>query len=151
MGSACTCDCCQAFPLELILDGVHVNDESLALVKASGKDRTILVTDAMSAAGAGDGKFTIGALAVTVVNGVARLDSNGSLAGSTLTMDVAFRNYFKSGATLIECVNASSTLPAKVLGFNEVGSITVGKRADLLEVTSDIEIKVIEASSQSRA
>jgi N-acetylglucosamine-6-phosphate deacetylase len=139
------------FPLELILDGIHVNDETLARVKGSGKNRTILVTDAMSAAGAGDGKFTIGALAVTVVNGVARLDSNGSLAGSTLTMDVAFKNYFKSGATLIECVQAASTLPAKVLGFNEVGSITVGKRADLLEVTSDIEIRVIEASSQSHA
>jgi N-acetylglucosamine-6-phosphate deacetylase len=141
----------EGFPLELILDGVHVNDETLALVNDSGKNRTILVTDAMSAAGAGDGKFTIGALAVSVVDGVARLDSNGSLAGSTLTMDVAFRNYFKSGATLIECVNASSTLPARVLGLNEVGSITVGKRADLLEVTSDIEFKVIAASSQSRA
>jgi N-acetylglucosamine-6-phosphate deacetylase len=136
------------FPLELILDGIHVSPEIIATVKAAGAGRTILVTDAMSAAGAVDGKFTIGALDVTVKDGVARLDSNGSLAGSTLTMDSAFRNYFNSGATLAECVHAASTLPAQTLGLRDVGSITVGKRADLIEVTRDLQFKVIEVASQ---
>ncbi len=137
------------FPLELILDGIHVSSEILAAVKSAGANRTILVTDAMSAAGANDGKFAIGALDVTVKDGVARLDSNGALAGSTLTMDIAFRNYFNSGATLVECVDAASTLPARILGLRDVGSITVGKKANLLEVTSDLQIKVIEVASQS--
>lgn len=138
-------------PLEIILDGVHVSDETLDLVKDSGDDRIILITDAMSAAGAGDGAFSIGSLAVTVKDGVARLDSNGSLAGSTLTMDVAFRNYFESGSSLVECVHATATLPAKTLGLNDVGSIAIGKRADLLDLSADLQVKIIEVSSQSHA
>ena len=139
------------FPLELILDGVHVSEEILAHVKASGSNRFILVTDAMSAAGAGDGNYAIGALPVSVRDGIARLDSNGSLAGSTLTMDIAFRNYFNSGATIVECVHAASTLPATTVGLHDVGSITVGKKADLLEVSADLEFTIIEVSSQLRA
>lgn len=138
------------FPLELILDGVHVAPEMIEIVRSAGRDRVILVTDAMSAAGASDGKFTIGALNVTVKDGIARLDSNGLLAGSTLTMDSAFRNYFNSGASLVECVHAASTLPAQILGLRDVGSITVGKKADLIEVSSELEFNVIEVASQSR-
>jgi N-acetylglucosamine-6-phosphate deacetylase len=138
-------------PLEIILDGIHVNDETLNLVKSSGDDRIILITDAMSAAGAGDGRYTIGSLAVTVQDGIARLDSNGSLAGSTLTMDVAFRNYFESGSSLVECVHATATLPAKTLELNDVGSIAIGKRADLLDLSADFQVEIIEVSSQSHA
>lgn len=138
-------------PLEIILDGVHVSEQTLELVKDSGEDRIILITDAMSAAGAGDGAFTIGSLAVTVDNGVARLDSNGSLAGSTLTMDVAFRNFLASGSSLIECVHATATLPAKTLGLNDVGSIAIGKRADLLDLSADLAVKIIEVSAQPHA
>lgn len=137
------------FPLELILDGIHVGDDTLTLIKNSGKNRTILVTDAMSAAGAADGKFTIGSLPVTVTDGVARLDSNGSLAGSTLTMDVAFRNFVRSGASISDAVHAASTLPAETLGLNHVGSIAVGKRADLIELNEDLECRVIEVATQS--
>lgn len=135
------------FPVEIILDGVHVNNEILNQVKNSGVNRIALITDAMAAAGAGDGKFTIGALDVTVAGGIARLDSNNSLAGSTLTMDYAFRNYLKSGATLVECVAAASTLPASILGLKNVGSISIGKKADLLQLSADLDIGVIEVAS----
>lgn len=139
------------FPVEIILDGIHVNEEILNQVKSSGSDRIILITDAMAAAGAGDGKFTIGALAVTVADGVARLDSNNSLAGSTLTMDTAFRNYMKSGASIVESVSAASTLPAMILGLKNVGSISVGKKADLLQLSDELDIKVIEVASRPGA
>lgn len=137
-------------PLELILDGVHVKDEVLSAIKASGSNRFILVTDAMSAAGQPDGKYSIGALDVEVKDGVARLTSNGSLAGSTLTMDQAFKNYLASGASLVESVHAASVLPAETVGLHDVGSITVGKRADLLEFTEAGEIKLLPTSSQAR-
>jgi N-acetylglucosamine-6-phosphate deacetylase len=130
-------------PLELILDGAHISDATLTTVKESGENRIILVTDAISAAGCADGHYRIGALEVTVENGIARLDSNGSLAGSTLTMDVAFRNLLKSGSSLSEAVNAASTLPARTLGLNDVGSISVGKKAHLLELSSDNHITLI--------
>ena len=138
-------------PLELILDGVHVTDEVLSTIKASGKNRFILVTDAMSAAGQPDGKYSIGALDVEVKDGVARLTSNGSLAGSTLTMDQAFKNYLSSGASLVECVHATSVLPAQTVGLHDVGSITIGKKADFLEFTEAGEIKLLLTSSQVRA
>lgn len=141
----------EGLPLEMILDGVHVSSEMLNIVKSAGVDRIILVTDAMSAAGASDGKFTIGALDVTVKDGVARLDSNGSLAGSTLTMDVAFRNFYRSGASLAQCVRAASTLPAKTLGLSSVGSIAVGKKADLIEASEDLDFKVLQTASQPTA
>jgi N-acetylglucosamine-6-phosphate deacetylase len=131
-------------PLEIILDGAHLSDATLTAVKGSGKNRIILVTDAISAAGGADGHYQIGGLDVSVENGIARLDSNSSLAGSTLTMDIAFRNLLNSGSSLSEAVNAASTLPARTLGLNDVGSISVGKKAHLLELSTDNHITLIE-------
>jgi N-acetylglucosamine-6-phosphate deacetylase len=131
-------------PLEIILDGVHLSEATLASVKGSGANRIILITDAISAAGGVDGHYQIGTLDVTVENSIARLKSNGSLAGSTLTMDIAFRNLMQSGSSLSEAVNAASALPAKTLGLNDVGSISVGKKAHLLELSSENHITLIE-------
>jgi len=119
--------------LEMILDGVHVSDETLQEVLASGDRRTILITDSMSAAGSVDGSYSIGSLEVAVINGVARLTSNHSLAGSTLTMDKAFINFLKFNKNIVDCVFAASTLPAKTLGLKAVGELAVGKKAHVLE------------------
>jgi N-acetylglucosamine-6-phosphate deacetylase len=129
-------------PLEMIIDGVHVSDEILKEVLASGDKRTILITDSMSAAGGADGSYSIGSLDVVVIDGVARLTSNHSLAGSTLTMDQAFINFLKANNNIVDCVFAASTLPAKTLGLHAVGEIAVGKKAHILEYTGT-EIKVV--------
>ena len=129
-------------PLEMIIDGVHVSDEILKEVLASGDQRTILITDSMSAAGGADGSYSIGSLDVVVIDGVARLTSNHSLAGSTLTMDQAFINFIKVNNNIVDCVFAASTLPAKTLGLHAVGEIAVGKKAHILEYTGT-EIKVV--------
>lgn len=76
--------------LELILDGVHVNHSAVELLLKVAPERIILITDAMAAAGGLDGSYKIGELDVNVSGGVATLVSNGSLAGSTLTMDAAY-------------------------------------------------------------
>jgi N-acetylglucosamine-6-phosphate deacetylase len=98
----------------------------------------------MCAAGSSDGKYFIGELPVTVKDSVARLDSNGSLAGSTLTMDQAFFNMITlQGFTLAQAVFASSSMPAKLFGLTDRGEIAVGMRADLLEAnitTGEISI-----------
>jgi N-acetylglucosamine-6-phosphate deacetylase len=131
-------------PLEIILDGAHISDATLAAVKESGSNRIILVTDAISAAGGSDGDYQIGSLKVKVENEIARLVSNGSLAGSTLTMDKAFTNLLASGSSLSEAVDAASTLPAQTLGLNDVGSISVGRKAHLLELSAENKITLIE-------
>jgi N-acetylglucosamine-6-phosphate deacetylase len=120
-------------PLELILDGIHVAEAVLNEILASGAQRTILVTDSISAAGSADGNYSIGSLEVVVVNGVARLTSNQSLAGSTLTMDKAFINFLVFNSSIVDSVFAASTLPAKTLGLHAVGEIAVGKKAHILE------------------
>lgn len=119
--------------LELINDGIHVPNEVIATVVAKALKRTILITDAMSAAGSSDGMYSIGGLDVEVKNSIARLTRNNSLAGSTLTMEKAFLNFItKDGVSLIDAVHASSTLPAKLLRLEKIGSISVGNKANIL-------------------
>lgn len=119
--------------LELINDGAHVSKDVITKIIENALQRTILITDAMSAAGALDGMYSIGGLDVEVKDSIARLVSNGSLAGSTLTMEQAFLNFIKKdGISLINAVNAASTLPAKLLKLKDVGSISVGKKANIL-------------------
>ena len=82
--------------VELICDGVHVVPEVVEMaIRAAGVDRVCLVTDAMAATGAGDGRYVLGNLDVIVTDGTARLatpdGSPGAIAGSTLTMDRAFQ------------------------------------------------------------
>ena len=119
--------------LELINDGTHVPIDVIEALKKKALDRTILITDAMSAAGGNDGEYLIGNLEVEVKDSIARLVSNGALAGSTLTMERAFINFInKNGVNIVDAVHASSTHAAKVFRLDSVGSISVGKKADIL-------------------
>ena len=123
--------------VELIVDGHHLSFEKVKEVIASLGARVIMVSDAMAAAGNGDGSYTIGALPVEVKDGVARLVSNQKLAGSTLTISQAFSNLITHcGLSLEQAVHATSTQPAKAFGLSDRGSIAVGKRADLLSYNS---------------
>ena len=119
--------------VELILDGHHVPYKTAKEIYAAIGNRLIFVTDAMAAAGATDGNYTIGKMPVIVKEGVARLESNGALAGSTLTMDAVFFNAITQlDLSITEAVAATSTRAAKAMGLNDRGEIAVGKRADLL-------------------
>jgi len=127
--------------LELINDGHHVDEGATELLLRTAPGRVILVTDAMSAAGGADGDFTIGMLAVKVKDGVARLTSNGSLAGSTLTMKASFERLMSEFGTSLEYASfCASTLPARTLGIEFVGEIAIGKSAHFVEV---VEGKVV--------
>ena len=124
--------------VELILDGHHVPFSTAKEIYAAVGNRLIFVTDAMAAAGATDGNYTIGALPVIVNDGVARLASNGSLAGSTLTMDTVFLNAMDElGLSITEAVAATSTRAAQRIGLSDRGEIAVGYRADLLSYNAD--------------
>jgi N-acetylglucosamine-6-phosphate deacetylase len=123
--------------VELIVDGHHLSFQKVQELFASIGSRVLLVSDAMAAAGNGDGKYTIGALLVEVKDGVARLVSNQKLAGSTLTISLAFANLINHcGISLPQAVHATSVQPAKAFGLKDRGSIAVGKRTDLLSYNS---------------
>jgi N-acetylglucosamine-6-phosphate deacetylase len=102
-------------PLEIIVDGHHVSKADLETVFEVAPDRIVFVTDAMAASGQSDGNYRIGSLDVVVKDGVARLESNGALAGSTLTMNLAVENARKFGLSDQAIVNAAATLPKKFL------------------------------------
>jgi N-acetylglucosamine-6-phosphate deacetylase len=123
---------------EVINDGVHVHPAVLRLVADRDPGQLLLITDAIDAAGVGDGRYLLGGQSVRVHNGQARLD-NGSLAGSVLTMDQAFRRAVReTGLAVIDAVAAASTNPARVLGLSQDrGAIRVGLRADLVHLDAD--------------
>jgi len=120
---------------EIIADGHHVHEACIRLLaRVKNNDHLLLVTDAISAAGLGDGEYELGGLPVIVEKGVARLKEGGSLAGSTLTMIDAFRHIVNNVGLSIELASKmASGNPAKLLGiYSRTGSIAAGKRADLL-------------------
>ena len=122
--------------LELILDGEHVATNIVREIFEAAPNRIVMITDAMSAAGSVDGTYKIADLEVTVKDSVARLASNGSLAGSTLTMAKAFNHALNEiGVSITEAVHAASTLPALILGRADLGEIAVGKSAQLNHLT----------------
>ncbi len=124
--------------LELVADGVHLADETVAAVfDLVGPGRIALVTDAMAAAGMPDGRYPLGAMPVEVAGGVARLrapDGTGAIAGGTARMiDLVRRAVGHAGVPLEAAVVAASATPAALLGLaHEVGDLAPGRRADLL-------------------
>ncbi|KFG02661.1 N-acetylglucosamine-6-phosphate deacetylase [Streptomyces scabiei] len=130
--------------VELINDGTHLHPAALQLAfRHAGADRVAFITDAMDAAGFGDGLYTLGPLAVEVVDGVARLVEGGSIAGSTLTQDRALRRAVTIDRLPIEdAVAALSATPARLLGlYDRIGSLDPGKDADLVLLDADFELK----------
>ena len=93
--------------VELILDGHHLSDEAVRLALRSAPGRIALVTDALAAAGMGDGDWRMGPQLVFVRDGVARL-ADGTLAGSVLTMPDAIREFVRIGATVEQALHAAS-------------------------------------------
>ena len=128
---------------ELIADNVHLHPGMLAFAaRSAGPDRAALVTDAMDAAGMPDGRYELGGQEVVVADRVARLARNGSIAGSTLTMDLALRNAVAAGIPLEDAVAMAATTPARALGLaDEVGALEAGLRADLVVLSPELAVK----------
>ncbi len=118
-------------PCETINDGIHLHPAVLREVLARGSDRLVLITDAIDATGVGDGEYVLGGQQVWVRDGAARL-ANGSLAGSSLTMDSAFARAVRDGVDAQQASAAASKNPARVIGLEDRGDLVPGARADLL-------------------
>ena len=127
---------------EIICDGIHVSAPAIkVLYKNKPHDKFVLITDAMRAKHMPDGDYELGGQPVIVRNNEARLP-NGVLAGSVLRMNYAVRNVMKFlDLPLEEVVKYASINPARNLGIDhEVGSIKVGKRANLVVVDENLEV-----------
>jgi N-acetylglucosamine-6-phosphate deacetylase len=101
-----------------------------------------LITDAMDAAGFGDGRYLLGPLEVEVSDGVARLVDGGSIAGSTLTLDTAFKRAVTVDRLPVgDVVHAISASPARLLGaYDRIGSLQPGKDADMVVLDASYDL-----------
>ena len=113
-----------------IVDGVHLAPETAGSAWLAARERLCLISDAIAAAGMGDGTFRLGDREVVVSAGASRL-ADGTLAGSTVTMDRSVRELAALGASTAEAVWAASTAPARLLGRDDLGRLEPGLPADI--------------------
>jgi N-acetylglucosamine-6-phosphate deacetylase len=111
--------------VQLIVDGHHLADETVLVAWRAAAGRLALVTDAVAAAGLGDGTFSLGGAPVTSVGGAVRR-ADGTLAGSALTMIDAVRNLHALGVGLEDALSAASAVPARIAGRTDLGRLAVG-------------------------
>ncbi len=118
---------------DVIADGIHLDRSALKLIlKSKGAARLMLISDAIAAAGLGDGDYQIWGESISVTNGRTR-NSRGSIAGSVISLLDAVATMESLGVTEVDLARLSSTNPAQLLGIDgECGSIAEGKRADLV-------------------
>jgi N-acetylglucosamine-6-phosphate deacetylase len=130
--------------LEFILDGTHIIPDAIQLLLDTARHKLIAVTDAISAAGLGDGEVQLGNIAVVVKNGVAKIKDSELLAGSTLTMDSAFKFLMQNfEVSYVEAAKFFAGNAAMKYQLPNVGEIKFGNFADIVIVNSDHEIEAV--------
>ena len=139
--------------LELILDGHHVHPDVARLVFGEAAGRVALITDAMAAAAAADGDYRLGSLNVSVRNGLAVLSGTSTIAGSTLTQDVALQLAIsKAGLEPAVAVAALTAVPARALGLGDrLGLLEPGYAADAVVLTDDGTVAQVWAEGRRLA
>ena len=135
--------------VDMIADGIHLDPFMLKLlVKIKGVRGISLISDAIAAAGKGDGDYAIWGETISVKNGRTS-NVSGSIAGSVITMLDAVRIMRSLGLSYIDIAQMSSTNPSRLLGLtHDCGSIEPGKRADLVALDTDGNVRLILIAGQ---
>jgi N-acetylglucosamine-6-phosphate deacetylase len=126
----------------IVPDGRHVHPEMVRLAfERLGADRMYLVTDAMAAAGMGEGEYELAGRIVSMQDGIPRLE-HGTLAGSVLTMDEAIRNALEfTGCSLPEAIRMATATPAALIGAATKGRLAPGAAADVVALSADLRVE----------
>jgi N-acetylglucosamine-6-phosphate deacetylase len=136
--------------IELILDGLHVHPHVAKVLWDAAPGRVALITDAMAAAAEDDGDYRLGTLNVTVRGGLAMLSGTDTIAGSTLTQDVALRQAIAMGAEPAAAIAALTTIPARALGEERLGLLEPGYAGDVVALDASWNVTGVWAAG-SRA
>lgn len=137
--------------IELILDGLHVHPHVARLLWDAAPGRVALVTDAMAAAAEADGDYRLGSLNVTVRDGLAVLSGTQTIAGSTLTQDVALRQAIAMGADPASAIAALTAVPARALGVPGLGLLEPGYAADVVALDATWTVTAVWAAGERAA
>jgi N-acetylglucosamine-6-phosphate deacetylase len=128
--------------VQVILDGHHLAEETARVVWRAAAGRIALVSDAIAAAGVGDGSYRLGNVDVEVRDGVARRE-DGVLAGSSMTLIEAVRRLHALGVPLAEAVGAATVVPARVVRRPSLGNLRPGADADVVVLNDALEIRAV--------
>lgn len=128
--------------VEMICDGYHIHPSAIrAAFRLFGPERVILISDSMRATGMENGTYELGGQEVTVKDRKAVL-KDGTLAGSATNLYGCMCKAVEFGIPLEQAIMAATANPARSIGiFDCVGSIRIGKQADLLLVSENFELK----------
>jgi N-acetylglucosamine-6-phosphate deacetylase len=133
--------------VQVILDGVHLAEDTARLVWSAAAERMALVTDAVAGAGLGDGRYRLASIDVEISGGVARRDDR-VLAGSTVTMIDAVRNLVSLGASVEAALSAATEVPARIAGREDVGRLEPGAEADVVVLSDELELQRVLAAGE---
>jgi N-acetylglucosamine-6-phosphate deacetylase len=135
--------------VQIILDGHHLSHETAMLAWRAAGGRLALVSDAVAAAGMGDGQFWLGSVRLFANDGVVRRE-DGTLAGTVLTMIEAVRALHALGATFEQAVDAATRVPARIARLTELGRLSVGLAADVIVLDDRLEIQRVLVGGKTR-
>jgi len=122
-----------------IVDGIHLAPEATMLAANAAGDRFVLITDAIAAAGRPDGEYVLGDRTVILKDGACRLE-NGTLAGSSLTMDQAVRNMMNLGFEPPRAIAAATSAPAALMRRQDLGRLEPGAPADVCVLDDEFQV-----------
>lgn len=136
--------------VELVGDGVHLAAGTVRMVfDAVGPHAIALITDAMAASGMPEGRYTLGGREVEVEGRTARLVDGGNIAGGVATLlDVVRWCVEEVGLDLGDALVAASQNPSRTAGFDDIGQLVAGRRADVLALTAQLEPHLVLAGGQ---
>ena len=132
---------------ELICDGLHIHPSAVRVAKAMFGEKLNLISDSLRCAGMPDGDYTLGGQPIVVKNGKATL-LDGTLAGSSISLSEGVRRAVKFGFALEDAVYDASTAPARAVKLTDRGSLDAGKRADILVMDKDLNIRAVFISGK---
>jgi N-acetylglucosamine-6-phosphate deacetylase len=134
--------------IQLIADGVHLAPEAILTVWRAARGRIALVSDAIAAAGLGDGAFRLGTVEVTVAGGVSRR-ADGMLAGAVRPLAWGLRMLVELGVPIVEAVAAVTCTPARILGLEgEIGVLRLGAPADVVVLDDSFAVERVLIGGQ---
>jgi N-acetylglucosamine-6-phosphate deacetylase len=133
----------------MIVDGHHLADETVLLIWAAAGGRVALVSDATAGAAGNGASYQLGDIAIEIANGVP-MREDGVLAGTVLTMIDAVRNLHALGIPFEDAVGAATSVPARILGRDDLGVLEPGGRADVVVLDDRLDIVRVVCGGEPR-